>query len=296
MTPPDPSACATGTEALAEAARALAVAGIDAPARDARWLLAHALGVPAARLTVVLPDRMPAAALSQFRSAISARTAHQPVAQIIGQRSFWGRSFRVTPDVLDPRPETETLIAAALARPFRRVLDLGTGSGAIILTLLADRPEARGAGVDMSEAALQVARDNAAALGVLDRVVLLQSDWCAAVTGRYDLIVSNPPYIAQSELAQLARDIRDWEPHMALVPQGDDGTGLAAYRRILAQAPRHLDPGGWLLVEIGASQGQAVRQMFLDAGLVGISVQQDMNGHDRIVLGQRPDTGVADWP
>jgi release factor glutamine methyltransferase len=191
----------------------------------------------------------------------------------------------VTPDVLDPRPETETLIAAALDVPFADVLDLGTGSGAIVLTLLAERNDARARAVDLSPAALDVAQRNAQALGVDGRVAFVQSDWFAQVTGQYDLIVSNPPYIATSEVADLSPDVRDWEPRMALVPANDDGTGLAAYRLICAQAPRFLRAGGALMVEIGPTQGPDVAALFTAAGLQDVAILTDLDGRARVVRG-----------
>jgi len=272
---------------LSEGVVTLRAAGLDGAAADARLLLAHALGVPRDRLTLVMGDPASSAQADTFRALVGARAARQPVAQILGRRAFYGRDFIVTPDVLDPRPDTETLIDAALEHPFARVLDLGTGSGAIALTLLAERSQATALAVDLSPPALQVAARNAQAQGVADRVTLRGSDWFSAVDGQFDLIVSNPPYIGTPELAALAPDVRDYEPRMALVPQGDDGTGLAAYRVICAQAAAYLAPGGWLMVEIGHSQGPAVQDLFCLAGLAQIRVRHDLSGHPRVVQGQR---------
>ena len=276
----------TGTELLAKGVARLRAAGIEGATRDARWLLADALGVGAERLTLVLPDPVSDAARARFDAAIEARSRHQPVAQIMGWRDFWGRRFRVTPDVLDPRPETETLIEAALQRSFERVLDLGTGSGAILLSLLAERADAQGVGVDISAAALEIAAQNAATLGVADRVRLIRSDWFASVAGQFDLIVSNPPYIAASELDALSPELRLWEPRKALVPDHDDGSGLAAYRHICAHAPHYLTGDGWLMVEIGAAQARGVAALFRHSGFCNIAVIADLSGHDRVVIGQ----------
>lgn len=270
---------------LPPAIRRLAAAGVPDPARDARRLLAHALGIAPDRLTLHLHDPLLAAAATRFEAALAARAARQPVSQITGQRAFWGRMFRVTPDVLDPRPETEVLVAAALSAPFTRVLDLGTGSGAILLSLLAERPQATGLGVDLSPAALAVARGNAVALGVDGRADFTLSDWFAGVAGRFDLIVSNPPYIAAGEMAALAPEVRDWEPHMALTPGGD---GLDAYRAIAAGAPAHLAPGGRLLLEIGPTQGAAVAGLLQAAGFEGITLCADLDGRDRVVSANIP--------
>jgi release factor glutamine methyltransferase len=204
----------------------------------------------------------------------------------VGARAFWGREFRVTRDVLDPRPETETLVALALAEPFARVLDLGTGSGCILVTLLAERPGAQGVGTDISPQALLIAGENAARHGVEGRVVLTPSDWFADIGGRYDLIVSNPPYIAEGEMAGLAPEVRDFEPRGALTDEGD---GLGAYRVLAAGAPGHLAPGGRLLVEIGPTQGAAVSRLFAEAGLERVAVHPDLDGRDRVVAARRPE-------
>ena len=266
--------------ALREAAARLAAAGVPDAPRDARLLLAHALGIAPDRLTLHLPDPVDDAAAARFAELVAARANRAPVSHLTGQRLFWGRSFRVTPAVLDPRPETETLVALALAEPFARVLDLGTGSGCILLSLLADRPTATGLGVDLSADALAVAQGNAARLCVQDRAAFAQSDWCAAVTGRFDLIVSNPPYIAAAEMPHLAPEVRGHEPRMALT---DGADGLTAYRAIAAQAPGHLAPGGRLMVETGPTQGPAVGALFAAAGLSGIRIHPDMDGRDRVV-------------
>jgi release factor glutamine methyltransferase len=266
--------------AVAGGAARLAAAGVPDAATDARWLMAHALGVDPGRLLLVAGDPLPAAAAQVYDGMLSARCARQPVAQITGTRAFWGRRFTVTPDVLDPRPETETLVALALAEPFARVLDLGTGSGCIVVTLLAERAQARGVGADISPAALAVTGANALRHGVADRLILTPSDWFADLGGSYDLIVANPPYIAASEMPGLDPEVRDWEPRHALT---DGADGLTAYRTIAAQAPAHLVPGGRLIVEIGAAQGPAVADLFRDAGLSDVSVHADLAGRDRVV-------------
>ncbi|MFN5828672.1 MAG: peptide chain release factor N(5)-glutamine methyltransferase, partial [Rhodobacterales bacterium] len=211
---------------------------------------------------------------------VTARVARQPVSQIVGGRLFWGRWFRVTPDVLDPRPETETLIAAALDGEFSRVLDLGTGSGAILITLLAERGAATGTGVDLSPKALSVAAANAAALSVAGRATFVQSDWLSAVSGRFDLVVANPPYIAEAELPGLSPEVRLWEPRLALTPGGD---GLDACRSILRDVRSVLLPSARVLLETGASQGDAVAALCQSAGLQAVTVLQDMDRRDRVV-------------
>lgn len=265
------------SDALREGTARLAAAGVPDAARDARWLLAHMMGFAPDRLILHMNDEVGARAAARYEDALVARAARQPVAQIVGERMFWGRRFRITREVLDPRPETEALVALALAEPFGSVLDLGTGSGAIALTLLAETGAATTA-TDLSPAALAVAGENAVRLGV--KPTFLNSDWFAKVEGRYDLIVSNPPYIAEEEMAALAPDVREWEPLMALSPGGD---GLDAYRAIAAGAADHLTRNGRVLVEIGAGQGQAVAALFHAAGLDQVTVHPDMDGRDRVV-------------
>lgn len=273
----------TGAEALRATTLSLTAAAIPDAARDARHLVAHAMGRSPDRLTLHLTDALLPAQIQALDRAIAARIARQPVSQITGQRAFWGRSFRVTPDVLDPRPETETLIEAALAVPFARVLDLGTGSGAILVTLLAERPEAFGLGTDLSLAALDVARANAATHA--PRATFQQADWFAGLTGHFDLIVSNPPYIAAADVATLSPEVRDWEPHLALTPGPD---GLEAYRAIAAGALAHLSPGGRLMVEIGPTQGAAVAALLSAAGLLALRILHDLDSRDRVVTATAP--------
>ena len=269
---------------LRDAAARLRDAGVDDAMRDARTLLAHAAAIGPDRLTLHLQDLAPEDAEQTYTALIGRRAAREPVWRIIGHRDFYGRRFRITPDVLDPRPETETLVAEALCHPFDSVLDLGTGSGCILLTLLAERPFARGLGTDLSPAALCVAQENARAFAP-DRACFVLSDWFSQVEGRFDLIVSNPPYIAADEMSALAPEVANWDPAMALTPGGD---GLAPYRAIAAKARDHLQPGGRLIVEIGPAQAPAVRQYFADAGLINLWVGQDLDGRDRIVRGEAP--------
>ena len=252
------------------------------PECDARLLYRWAANLGGAALSAALTDPATAREIGRFECAIEAREGRAPVSHITGEREFWGRRFRVTPAVLDPRPETETLVAAALeGPPVRRVLDLGTGSGCILLTLLAEWPEARGVGVDISAAALEVAAQNARRLGVADRAELATGDWCAGLDGQFGLIVSNPPYIAGDELAGLAPEVRLHEPLEALSPGGD---GLDATRRIAAGIGALLAPGGRLLIEIGPRQAAAVGRILAAAGLAVSAVLPDLDGRDRVVL------------
>lgn len=266
---------------LAQATARLKDAGIDNAARDARALVAMAAGIAPDRLSLALHDPAGAQVAHDLAPLVKMRAAHRPMAQILGRRAFYRHDFRVTADVLDPRPDTETLVEAALSAPFAHVLDLGTGSGCILLSLLAARPQASGIGTDLSPAALDVAHENAARLGVAERCLLVHSDWYAQVEGRFDLIVSNPPYIAADEMPGLAPDLSH-EPRMALTDEGD---GLSAYRVIVPGAGAHLRAGGRLMVEIGWQQGAAVAELFTNAGFDTVQILPDLAGRDRVVCG-----------
>lgn len=270
----------TAAQALASAAARLRAAGVPDPARDARILLAHAARVDAARITLIAPEALAVDIEERFEQLVALRAIRVPVSHLIGERAFYGRRFKVSGDVLDPRPETETLIEAALAEPFARVLDLGVGSGCILVTLLAERPDATGVGVDLSEAACLQSSANAVLHNVQDRTEILQSDWFANVANRFDLIVANPPYLSAEEYADAQTELVRHEPRLALT---DDSDGLTAYRRIAAGAREHLLPGGRVLAEIGWQQGPAVTGIFRDAGAATIRVLPDLDGRDRVV-------------
>ena len=274
----------TAQAALAEARARLEAAGVPGAMGDARRLLAHVIGVAPARMTLHLHDTLEEGALGAFEAMVARRTARVPVSHLIGRRGFFGRDFEVSGDVLDPRPETESLVAAALEVDWTRVLDTGTGSGAILLTLLAERVEATGTGTDISPAALRVAARNATALGVADRAQLVHSDWFGGVAERFELIVSNPPYIAATEMPDLTPELAH-EPRLALTDEAD---GLSAYRVICAGAQAHLVPGGWLMLEIGWRQGEAVCEMARAAGYSGVACRPDMDGRDRVVVARAP--------
>lgn len=270
-------------DALFQGTELLRNARIADPATDARWLLAHVLGCEAGTLVLRSEQELQREELSQFQLYLEQRRGHQPVAQILGSRMFWGRQFRVTTDTLDPRPETEILIAAAVESSLRptRILDLGTGTGCILLSLLGEFPEAQGLGTDLSIKALSVATHNAQNLSMSDRAEFLQSDWWSNVEGEFDLIVSNPPYITAEEMRLLDRDVVDWEPHVALTPGGD---GLGAYRNIARRLDKFLTTGGIALFEFGRDQERTVREIFEDAGWGNLQTLQDLNGHQRALM------------
>lgn len=275
----------TAAQAMAAAAARLRAAGVPDPARDARILLAHAASVDAARVTLIAPEEIAPEIAERYEQLIALRAVRVPVSQLIGKRGFYGRDFRVSRDVLDPRPETETLIELALSEPFERALDLGTGSGCILVTLLAERRSATGVGADLSEAACLQASANAVLHGVADRAEIVQSNWFEQIEGRFDLIVSNPPYLAASEMADVAPELSDHEPAMALT---DGLDGLSVYRIIADQAQGYLTAAGRVLVEIGWVQGDAVCDIFRDAGWAGVTLVQDLDGRPRVVCADTP--------
>lgn len=271
---------------LALAVARLEAAGIPDAARDARKLMGFALSIQPHQISAQRDRVLDAGEAMVFSHALTDRLARKPVSKISGRRAFWRHEFIVTDATLDPRPDTELLVEAALAGPFASILDLGTGTGCILLSCLAERPEVRGTGTDVSAPALDVARQNAQEIGLADRVEFLRSDWFAGVEGRFDLIVSNPPYIAAEEIAGLEPEVRLWDPEIALTPGGD---GLDAYRAIAAGALAHLVPGGRLLVEIGPTQAAAVSGLFAAAGLTVAKVLPDLDGRDRVVAAQAPE-------
>lgn len=279
------SAGLTAAQAMATATARLRAAGVADPARDARLLLAHAARIDAVRVTLIAPEDLSPEIAERYERLVSLRAVRVPVSHLLGEREFYGRRFKVSRDVLDPRPETEILIEAALAEPFTRVLDLGVGSGCILVTLLAERVDATGLGVDLSEAACLQASANLVLHCVQNRAEIVRSDWFAGISGRFDLIVANPPYIALHEMRFLADEVRRHEPQGALT---DGGDGLGAYRQIAAGVMAHLAPGGRLLVEIGPTQAAAVIALLARAGLTGIRAIPDLDGRDRVICARHP--------
>ena len=271
----------TASMVLRNGTKLLRTAIGEGAARDSLILMAHTLGVSPNCVSAELSRMLTPQQVAQFEHTIHRRAAHTPISHITGQRAFWKHNFLVTPDVLDPRPETETLVELALQGPKpARILDLGVGSGCILMTLLSEIPATTGVGVDISEPALKIAAENAQNLGVADRATLRTSDWFSNVDCQFDLIVSNPPYVTEAEMAELSPDVRDYEPHLALTTGGD---GLSAYRKIAQELMKYLTPQGCAFFEIGKDQGPDVQEIFIAAGVGKVAVHYDLGGHPRIV-------------
>ena len=270
---------------IARGTSALDQGGIPNAARDARLLAAHVCDIDPARVTLHEMDEVSEAAIARFDDAITQRQNHRPVSRIIGVRQFWGRNFQITDDVLDPRGDTETLIAEALKIPAKRILDLGTGSGILGITLATEQVDAVVVVTDISKAALAVAKANAKRHHVEDRIEFIQSDWFDSLHGKFDLIISNPPYIGENELEGLEPDVIDYDPIIALTPGGD---GLEPYRIIAGQAKDYLNKNGQVIVEIGYLQGNEVKNLFLRAGFANVQILQDLDGKERAIVAKHP--------
>ncbi len=293
MALPTCAASSGGLRTVARSRRSLTQAfcqrGLDSPELDARLLVAHALGLEHAALAAQTERRLAATEMEAIAALAARRLAREPVARILGRREFWGLPFMLNAQTLVPRPETESVVASALEAVDRegprmralRVVDLGTGSGALLLALLSELPMARGIGTDLSLAALSCARDNAAALGLAARASFIACDYGIALAGPIDVVVSNPPYIARTDIATLAPEVRDFDPRLAL-DGGPDG--LDGYRAIAADARRLLASGGILVLELGAGQLDAVVALFTATGLAAELPRHDLSGVARALV------------
>ena len=261
--------------------------GIEGGRLDAELLLSDTLQLDRVGLYLNYDRPLSAMELETFRAMVARRAKREPLQYIRGQAEFWSLPFTVNPAVLIPRPDTEVLVEEALQRLSGpgRILDVGTGSGAIAIAIAHERPEAKVEAVDLSPAALAVARGNAEANGVAERMTFSLGDLRQLQGAGYDLVVSNPPYIPSAELAGLMPEVREFEPLLAL-DGGNDG--LSAYRLLAAQAGTLLKPGGWLLLEVGIGQAEAVTELLQVAGLVEIFTRADYAGVARVVGGQSP--------
>jgi release factor glutamine methyltransferase len=276
-------AAATRRGALKEAVLLMKAAGLDTPVLDARLIVQHALGISWDTLYLKEDQDLTEEERVRLESELSRRAGHEPVSRIVGRRHFWTLDLAVSPDTLDPRADTESLIETVVAAiPERsltlRVLDLGTGTGAILLALLAEYPNATGLGIDLSEGALATARINAESHGLGERASFAAGHWTDGVAGPFDVIVSNPPYIDSSDLAGLPPEVREHDPVLALDGGAD---GLDAYRAILPAIPALLSPAGLAVLEIGAGQAEAVTRIAREHGLIQLGCRADLGGIER---------------
>ncbi|WP_051279938.1 peptide chain release factor N(5)-glutamine methyltransferase [Hellea balneolensis] len=259
-------------------------AGVETPDLDARLLVMAATGLTHTELIISGRDFPPAATFDIIADYANRRLAGEPIDHILGYREFYGRRFKVTKDVLSPRPETELLIEAALenlrGKTGAKILDLGTGSGAIAISILTEENDAQGLAIDMSGAALDIAKENAAQHNVADRLKVLQGSWFEAVTEHFDIILSNPPYITDAAMKHLAPEVTGFDPDIALRGGAD---GLAAYKEIISNAPQYLKPNGIILLEIGYDQGPSVTDLLERRNFSDITTSQDLSGHDRMI-------------
>jgi release factor glutamine methyltransferase len=281
---------ATIGAALGAAIARLAEAGIARPQAEARLLLEAAGGGSRAELIAFPERRLAAPQLAGFEAMVARRCRHEPASRILGKREFWSLTFSVTPATLDPRPDSETLVAAVLARLHDRqarlsILDLGTGTGCLLLALLSELPQAEGVGIDISPEAVATAQENAQALGLAKRASIRAGSWCEGLaSARFDVVVSNPPYIAHAEIAGLQPEVAGFDPPRALDGGAD---GLDAYRALLPGAAHVLKPGGLLALEIGMGQGPAVKALAERGGVTFIGSAQDLAGIERCLLFSR---------
>lgn len=273
-------------EALRSAVMQLQQHKIETASLDARLLLEHVTGYSREQLLMHIEDALSAPLQERYRQLVGWRGQRRPMAQLLGKRAFWDSEFIVTSDTLDPRPDSETLIEAVISRfPDRQarlsVLDLGTGTGCLLLTLLKEYPHMAGTGLDISEAALSVAKENALALGLQARAKFVRSDWFEQAQGPYDLIISNPPYIASDDIAGLAPEVALFEPKLALDGGAD---GLDAYRAIISRMAGFMADGAVVVFEIGLGQQHGVETLAKEAGLRCVAAPKDLGGLVRCLL------------
>jgi release factor glutamine methyltransferase len=290
----------TVAEALRQATARLREAGVDSPDHDSEVLLRHALGWERARLLVESATPLSPQAESSFLDRVAERAGRRPLQHITGEQWFWRHAFRVTADVLVPRPETELIVEEALRRLAGRasplVVDVGTGSGCIALSLAAERPDAEVWAIDLSPAALEVARENASRLGLTGRVRLVAGDLLdpvRALTGRVDLVASNPPYVDPASAPGLAPEVRLFEPAIALFPPGEP---YHVYRRLVPQAAAALRPGGAMLLEVGQGMAEEVARIVERAGFRMDRVIPDLQGIPRTVVALAPGIATSPFP
>ena len=266
---------------LADTALKLSHSGIESAARDARILAAHALEVPISDLSLKINDKVSAEIIFELEKLMLRRINREPISKILGRRDFWGRTFSINKNVLDPRGDTETLIDYVIEKPVRSVLELGTGSGVIAVTLACEWREVNVTATDISEDALALAEINAAKFNVENKIQFVKSDWFNNVEGMYDLIISNPPYIGWIEKDKLSNEVRKYDPKIALFSGYD---GFDAYKSIIPKLTKFLNPDGFVILEIGASQSKQVKNILNSSGFFDVELVKDLSGKDRAIV------------
>lgn len=284
---------------MAAAVRALEDAGIENARMDARILLARAAGVDGGRITAWPEETVPADKAALFHDMIARRCRNEPVGRILGERDFWRHTFKLAPETLEPRPDSETLVEWAIDfledADAPRIVDFGTGTGCLLLSAVGDLPGATGLGLDISEGAIACARENAIALGLAEQCSFRVSDWDQALTDMertegFDLVMSNPPYISADEMKDLSAEVRKYDPRRALTDEGD---GLAAYRILSSVAFDLAKPGGFVVFEIGRGQEKDVGRLLVEAGFVGVEYREDLGGIARCVAARKTRCSVG---
>ena len=268
-------------EVLANTANKLSESGIEGAARDARILTAYVLQIPISELSLKINEQVSGKITSQLEKLILRRIHREPISKILGRRDFWGRTFSINENVLDPRGDTETLIDFVIEKPVKSVIELGTGSGVIAVTLACEWKEVHVTATDISEDALLLAKLNAEKFNVQNKINFLKSDWFERVKGPFDLIISNPPYIGLIEQDEISAEVIKYDPKIALFAGRD---GLDAYRKIIPNLPKFLNPDGFAVLEIGASQGNQVKNMMNAVGFADAKILKDLSGKDRLVV------------
>ena len=267
-------------EVLADIAVKLSRSGIEGAVRDARILAAFALEIPISDLSLKINEQVSEKIIAELEKLILRRIDREPVSKILGKREFWGRSFTINENVLDPRGDTETLIEFVVEKPVKSVLELGTGSGAIAVTLACEWKEVHVTAIDISEDALSMAKINAEKFNVQKKIHFLKSDWFESVKGSFDLIISNPPYIGLIEQNEISAEVIKYDPEIALFAGSD---GLYAYQTIIPNLAKFLNPDGLVVLETGASQGIQVKNMMNTVGFIDAKIVKDLSGKERLV-------------
>ena len=265
---------------LADTAFKLSHSGIESAARDARILTAYALEVPISDLSLKINDRVSANIIFKLEKLILRRIKREPISKILGRREFWGRIFSINKNVLDPRADTETLIDYVIEKPVKTVLELGTGSGVIAVTLACEWKEVHVTATDISEDALLLAQKNAEKFNIENKIQFLKSDWFDNVEGKFDLIISNPPYIGWIEQDKICTEVTKYDPEIALFAGFD---GFDAYKKIIPGLAKYLNPDGFVVLEIGASQSNLVKDIMNLSGFFNVDIVKDLSGKDRVI-------------